>query len=104
MNVLITGGAVAAALIGISAYLPKILNSMKSDKIEGNVLDRLLAHEKRMAKMDRTIHRQQVRLTRFVALYIKLQAHIYDTDIPQEILDELAELIKESAAPEDEDA
>jgi hypothetical protein len=99
----VTGGAIAAALITISAYLPKLLNGIKSDKIEGSVLNRLMEHEKRMARMDRTIHRQQIRLTKFVALYIKLQAHIYDKNIPQEILDELAGLVKDSTAPEDDD-
>ena len=68
----VTGGAIAAAIIGISAYLPKLLNGIKSDKIEGNVLDRIKRHEERMDEMDETIHKQQVHNTRFEVLVIHL--------------------------------
>jgi len=46
-----TAGLVAGALIVLAAVLPKILNSIKGDSIEGTVLQRISRHEKRMTEL-----------------------------------------------------
>jgi hypothetical protein len=68
--------AIAAALIGLAVYLPKISNGMKQDGINGNVLDRLAALEKKTDVQDKKIHKQAVRITKLVMLVIKLEALI----------------------------
>lgn len=91
------GSAIAAAIIGIAVYLPKILNTVKSDKVDGNVLDRLLAHEKRMNEMDRLIHAQQIKLTRLQVLIIKLEGLIAGAGltIHDALREEIDELTKD---------
>lgn len=89
--------AIAAALIGIAVYLPKILNSVKSDKVDGNVLDRLLAHEKRMNEMDLLIHKQQVKVTRLVVLVTHMNGLLVQNgvEIPTKIEAEIMELTED---------
>ena len=76
-----TGSAIAAAVIGIAVYLPKLLNAVKTDRIDGNVLDRLLAHEKRMNEMDKTIHEQQVKVTRLVVVVTHLKGLVVRSEL-----------------------
>jgi ABC-type anion transport system duplicated permease subunit len=91
------GSAIAAAIIGIAVYLPKLLNAMKSDKADGNVLDRLIAHEKRMNEMDKLIHSQQIKLTRLQVLVIKLEGLISQAGlkIHDSLREEMQELMEQ---------
>ena len=67
-------GLIAAAATAFFLSLPKLLNAFKSDKVDSSVLSRLLSHEARMNLMDKTIHKQQIRITRFMVLMIQLEA------------------------------
>jgi hypothetical protein len=89
--------AITVALITIAANLPRIRNGITSDKIDGNVLDRLKRHEERMDAMDKTIHRQAVKLTRFEVVVLRLIALLvqHQVTIPQDIQDEIDELTQE---------
>lgn len=89
--------AIAAALIGLAVYLPKISNGIKQDGINGNVLDRLAALEKTTAVQDKKIHKASVRITKLVMLVIKLEALIArsGTQLSQDVIDEIAELTKD---------
>jgi hypothetical protein len=91
------GSAIAAALIGAAVYLPKIFNTIKSDRIDGNVLDRIKRHEERMDKMDKTIHRQQVRLTRLQVLVIQMNGLLAQNGVavPEFMQAEIRELTAE---------
>lgn len=91
------GAAIASALIGIAVYLPKLLNTVKSDKLDGNVLDRLARAEARMDRMDETIHRQAVKLTRFEVVVLRLIALLvqHQVSIPLDIRAEIDELTLE---------
>jgi hypothetical protein len=97
------GAAVAAALIGIAAYLPKLLNSIKGDRVEGNVLDRLIAHERRMNEMDKTIHRQQIKVTRLLVLVIQLEGMLEASGVKmsESMRQEISELKHEFDNSED---
>ena len=68
--------AIAAALIGLAVYLPKISNGMKADRIDGNVLDRITNLEAKADVQDAKIHKQAIRITKLVMLVIKLEALI----------------------------
>lgn len=92
-----TASALVIAMIAIATYLPKLLNSIKSDKIDGSVLERIAKHEERMNDMDRTIHRQAIKLTRLtvVLLHVKMLLNQHKVPVPEHLqkeMDELTEL------------
>lgn len=89
--------AIAGALIGLAVYLPKISNSIKQDSLNGNVLDRLKALEDKSVVQDKKIHKQAVRITKLVMLVIKLEGLIArsGTRLPQDVIDEIAELTQD---------
>lgn len=96
------GAAIALAVFGAFTAMPKILNTIKSDKIDGNVLDRIKRHEERMNEMDKTIHMQQIKLTRLQVLVIRLEGliahagvHIHD-----ELRSEIAALVRDETEGE----
>lgn len=88
------GSALAIAAIAVAAHLPKILNSIKSDKIDGSVLDRIAKHEERMNEMDRTIHRQAIKLTRLtlVLMHVKVLLNSHSVPVPEHLQQEMDEL------------
>jgi len=94
------GGTILGTLLGAAWLIPKLINNFKSDVNTGSLIERVSALEERSQKQDNKIHNQQIRITRLVALYIKLEAHLDGKNIPQEIMDELAELISD---PDDAD-
>lgn len=85
--------AIAAALIGLAVYLPKINNGIKQDNLNGNVLDRLKALEAKAELQDKKIHKQAVKVTKLVVLVLKLEGLIarsgvqIDKELAAEILD-----------------
>lgn len=89
--------AIAAALVGLAVYLPKINNGIKQDGINGNVLDRLAALEKTASVQDKKIHRASVRITKLVMLVIKLEGVIARSgaQLSQEVIDEIQELTQD---------
>lgn len=89
--------AIASALIGLAVYLPKISNGMKSDKVDGNILDRVLKLEVKAEQQDKKIHKQAVRITKLVVLVIRLEGILMasGTQIPDTVRDEIMELTKD---------
>jgi hypothetical protein len=95
-----TLGTAATFILGIVAlaiFGPKIVNAVKGDRVEGNVLDRLLAHEKRMNEMDSLIHKQQVKVTRLVVLVTHLNGLLTTNgiQIPEKIEKEITDLTED---------
>jgi len=89
----IIAGAVAAFVIA----LPKMLNSLRSDKIDGSVLTRLMAHENRMNRMDTVIHAQQIKITRLLVLVIQLEGLLENNGvvIPPHLRQDIRHLVNE---------
>lgn len=87
--------AIVTVALAIAAYLPKLLNTIKGDKIDGTILDRVERHEKRMDTMDALIHKQQIKLTRLQVLVIQLLGMLKTNhvDVPVDVQEEADELI-----------
>lgn len=98
----IVAASITLAIVIIAVSLPKILNSIKSDRIDGNVLTRLQNLETKAIAQDAKIHRYAVRTTRLTVLVLRLHALLinHKIDLTQDIIDEIVELTKE--AKEDE--
>lgn len=94
--------AIAAALIGLAVYLPKISNGIKQDGITGNVLDRLSALEQKADVQDKKIHKQAVKITKLVMLVIKLEGLIVRSgvQIDRELASEILDLTTDEALAE----
>lgn len=97
-NLAVVSSAITLAIILLAATLPRILNSIKSDRLEGNVLKRLQDLETKSVSQDAKIHRYAVRVTKLTVLVLRLQALLINNkvDLPQDIIDEIVELIKET--------
>ena len=65
--------SITMALVGLAVTLPKILNSIRADRLDGNVLVRLQALEGK-AKQDEKIHRHAIRITKLCMLLLKFHA------------------------------
>lgn len=89
--------AITMAVVIIAVTLPKILNSIRSDKIDGNVLARLQKLEDKSAKQDEKIHRHAVRITKLSMLLLQFHGLLVSNSvpIPQWMVDEMVELTKE---------
>ena len=115
------GGGVAAIavpltaiLVGLAAWLPKLLNGVKLDGLNGDVLTRLRAMEAHAAIQDRKsiiqdvkIHRAAVKVTKLVVIVIRLQGLLTSTNvpIPQDLVDDIVDVQKddiEDAQSEDQ--
>lgn len=96
-NLLTVGGSIAAALVTLALTLPKILNAIKADRLDGNVLVRLQKLEEKTAKQDEKIHRHAVRITKLSMLLLKFHGLLVrnNVPIPQGMIDEMVELTKE---------
>jgi hypothetical protein len=94
----IVASAITLAIILLAATLPRVLNSIRSDRLEGNVLKRLQDLETKSVAQDAKIHRYAVRVTKLTVLVLRLQALLVNNkiDLPQDIIDEIVELIKET--------
>lgn len=90
------GGIIVSALVGAAWLLPKMINNYKSDINTGTLIERVTALEKRSKNQDNKIHNQQVRITRLVSAYIKLEAHLEGKNIPEDLMKELEDLINYS--------
>ena len=88
------GVGLIVGLVFLATQLPKLLNNRLGDKIDGGVLARIERHEKRMDKMDRTIHRQQVHITRFEVVVLHLVGLLVanGVKIPEHLQEEIDEL------------
>ena len=77
-------------LVLLAMQAPKLLNGVKGDKIDGNLLDRL-------NDMDKKIHSTSIKVTRLVVLLIRLEALLIVSGgaIPKDLQDEIAELTRE---------
>lgn len=96
-SIAVIAASITLAVITIAMSLPKIFNSIKSDRIDGNVLTRLQKLEEKTAKQDEKIHRHAVRITKLSMLLLKFHGLLVrnNVTIPQEMIDEMVELTKE---------
>ncbi len=92
--------AIATALLGLAAGLPKLLNSYKGDQLAGNVLDRIRDLELKSDVQDRKIHKAAVRVTKLVVVVIRLEALLIDNHIaiPQDLVSEIQSLRRDTEA------
>lgn len=97
-TIAIVAASITLAVVTIAVTLPKILNSIKSDRIDGNVLTRLQNLETKAVMQDAKIHRYAVRVTKLTVLVMRLNALIKDNDVnmPQDIVDDIVELTRET--------
>lgn len=93
--------ALTVFLAALAAWLPKIMNGIKGDNLNGNVLDRLKAMEEHAAMQDRKsviqdvkIHRFAVKVTKLVVVVIRLEGLLVanKVEIPQDLIDEIVKL------------
>lgn len=96
-NLAMIAAALTLGIVVIAVALPRILNSIKRDQLDGNVLTRLQTLEEKSIKQDEKIHRQAVRITKLCMLLLKFHglAVRNNVEVPQEMLDEMVELIKD---------
>lgn len=94
-------GVLIILLIVISTYLPKMMNAFRSDKLDGNILDRLEKMEKhanaqvrKNESQDDKIHKFAVKVTKLVVVMIRLESLLmfHNIPIPQDLQDEINEL------------
>lgn len=91
----------AIFLILLATWLPKAINALKTDKLDGNVLDRLekmeayaSAQAKKNTEQDHKIHRFAVKVTKLVVVMIRLESLLmfHRIEIPQDLQNEINEL------------
>lgn len=102
-NLAIIAAAFTLACVVIALTLPKILNSIKSDRLDGNVLARLQALETKAIAQDAKIHRYAVRTTKLSVLVLKMHGLLMENkvDLSQDIVDDIVELTKEMKEDEE---
>lgn len=101
-NLAIVAAAITLALITLALTLPKVFNSMKTDGINTNVLKRVQDLETKSVAQDAKIHRYAVRVTRLTVLVLRMHALLLENkvNLPQDVVDEILELTKETEVDE----
>lgn len=96
-NLAMIAAALTLGTVVIAVTLPRILNSIKRDQLDGNVLTRLQNLETKAVAQDAKIHRYAVRVTKLAVLVFKLHGLLVSNkvDIPQDLVDEIVDLTKE---------
>lgn len=96
-DIAMIAAAITLGIVVIAVTLPRILNSIKRDQLDGNVLTRLQNLETKAVSQDAKIHRYAVRVTKLAVLVFKLHGLLVSNkvDIPQDLVDEIVELTKE---------
>ncbi len=86
--------ALVTAVLTLSVTALKLLNSVKGDINNGNMLDRVSALEKKAVVQDAKIHRQAVRGTKLAVLVIRLEGILMASgiEIPETVRAEIQEL------------
>ena len=99
----VVASSITLAFIIVALTLPKILNSVKSDRLDGNVLKRVQDLETKAVSQDAKIHRYAVRVTKLTVLVLKLHALLIENKVQltQEVIDEILYLTKESESDEE---
>lgn len=112
-EVIALGSALAAALITIAAFIPKLLRSIKRDNLDTRVAgtqqsvvdemytsyerqlealnERVSRLDSRLTEMDNTIHSQAIKITRLTIVIMHLRALLLTNaiTIPDQIQDEI---------------
>ena len=98
-------GYVIASLFAIATGLPKLLNYIKGEGVNGSVLTRLAAMEKHAAKQDRKIHKFAVRTTKLCVAMLRLEGLLIDHNIPipDDLSNDLAEIKRDADGDEDDE-
>lgn len=100
-NLALTGGAILAFLVGLAATLPKVMNGIKGDQLNGNVLDRLKAMEEharqqdeKSVKQDTKIHDCHIKITKLAIVMMRLEGLLrhHDIAIPADLEREIMEI------------
>lgn len=91
------GGGIAAAMIGFALYLPKLVNAMRADKIEGNVLARLSEAEQKIIHLSNVIHAHAIDLTLAQTLLLKVYHSMKESgsEIPDDLQIYIDEMMDE---------
>ena len=86
--------AIALALIGLAAGIPKLLNNFKAEQLSGNVLDRIRELEKKSDEQDKKIHKFAIKVTKLAVVVIRLEALLSDNkiSIPPDLMAEIQAL------------
>lgn len=86
--------ALVTAVLTLSVTALKLLNSVKGDINNGNMLDRVSALEKKAVVQDAQIHHQAVRGTKLAVLVIRLEGILTASgiEIPETVRAEIQEL------------
>lgn len=81
------GFAVVVFLILAAMQLPKIVNAMKGDRIDGNLLERV-------EKLEEKTHLYAVKITRLTVIMLRLEGILIakGIEIPPELTAEIEEL------------
>ena len=97
-------GVMAASLLALVTFFPKLRNGLRGDKLDGDVLTRLStmeaharAQDREMAEQDLRIHRNAVKFTRLVVVVIRLQGLLAAKaiEIPPDLVREIAKLLED---------
>ena len=93
----VVAASITIAIVLIAVTLPKILNSIRADKMSGNVLSRLQKLEDKAAAQDEKIHRHAVRITKLSMLLLQFHGLLVTNNVPihQWMVDEMVELTRE---------
>ncbi|MSX56096.1 MAG: hypothetical protein F2772_11255 [Actinobacteria bacterium] len=124
-EVIALGSALAAALITIAAFIPKLLRSIKRDNLDTRVAgtqqsvvdemytsyerqlealnERVSRLDSRLTEMDNTIHSQAIKITRLTIVIMHLRALLLTNaiTIPDQIQDEIDVLTQFDEGVED---
>ena len=106
MKMFFGGGATGMIFFLLAKFVPGLLSNYKREELNQTTVDaqnsvmshmdeRMERAEARIEKNEILIHKQQVRITRFVAVFIKIEAYLAKADVPDELLKELSDLIKD---------
>ena len=97
-------GYVIASLFAVATGLPKLLNYIKGEGLNGSVLDRLKAMEDHAAEQDKKIHRFAVRTTKLCVALIRLESLLIENKIPipDDLRSYLADIKRDAEGDESE--
>lgn len=82
-----TWAAFVSAIVGIAIFLPKLLNAVKSDKLDGNVLDRLAKAEQSIGELNVKIQQHAIELTQVQMMLVQAVEHMehHETPVPAKL-------------------
>ena len=91
------GGGFVLAIVALAAYIPKLLNAMKTDRQESAALKRIDDLEQRSIDQSEMIHKLKINFTKAISALISVRSwHIAEGhQIPTHIANDFKELLEE---------